>query len=189
MSPVEAEISIVPGPDFTNGSEALAAAIEGADALRGAVAFVSRGGAEVLIQLLEARPQIKATLTARGAPVSDPGALALLEKRGVEVSLVVGVEAMTFHPKLWLAVSTDGLAVLSGSGNLTQGGMKSNREQFELRWIPAAQEAAIAAQQERFDGLSDGAIRLPELRGTGVLVNLGGLYRRGAKRSSAPRRG
>jgi hypothetical protein len=45
--------------------------------------------------------------------------------------------------------------------------MKSNREQFELYWIPSAQEAAIAAQRGRLDGLSEGAVRLPELRGTG----------------------
>lgn len=164
---MEAKTSIVPGPELTSGCEALAAALEGADELRGAVAFVTRSGAEVLLELLETCPQIKAELTARGAPVSDPAALGLLEERGVEVSLVVGVKASSFHPKLWLAASEGGLAVLSGSGNLTQGGMKSNREQFELRWIPSAQEAAIAAQRERLDALSDGAVRLPELRGTG----------------------
>jgi hypothetical protein len=100
MSAMEPETLIVPGPELTSGCEALAAALEGAGELRGAVAFVSRSGAEVLLELLEACPRVKATLTARGAPVSDPAALALLEERGVEVSLVVGVKASSFHPKL-----------------------------------------------------------------------------------------
>jgi hypothetical protein len=77
------------------------------------------------------------------------------------VSLVVGKEAARFHPKLWLAHQQDGaLRVLSGSGNLTAGGLRDNDEQFDLLQVAADDTAAIAAQGARFAELTRAAVPL-----------------------------
>lgn len=59
------------------------------------------------------------------------------------------------------------LAVLSGSGNLTQGGLEDNDEQFELIRMPLDTEEA-AKHEERFLELTAGAYRLETIEGTVV---------------------
>lgn len=81
--------------------------------------------------------------------------------------MVIGRDASAFHPKLWLARSNDRLSVLSGSGNLTQGGLVDNKEQFELSQMPIKSEAAHR-QEARFDNLVLGAVRLDEVVDTTV---------------------
>jgi hypothetical protein len=88
----------------------------------------------------------------------------LQEDIGASVSVITGPEAITFHPKLWLLEGGDGLHVLSGSGNLTEGGLFANREQFELFAI--SDEDGIEAQWQRFTALTDDAIALAEMVGS-----------------------
>jgi hypothetical protein len=82
------------------------------------------------------------------------------------VSVVVGSNAERFHPKLWLAHRPEGLSVVSGSGNLTAGGMQANDEQFELLELSPDEGDAIAEQEERFARLVASAVDLDQVRGT-----------------------
>ncbi len=70
-------------------------------------------------------------------------------------------DAAGFHPKLWLVRSASTVSVLSGSGNLTQGGLVSNVEQFELsehqRGSPESDE-----NERRFMSLTSAARPLEE---------------------------
>jgi hypothetical protein len=77
---------------------------------------------------------------------------------------MVGPAAHRFHPKMWLLSGDEGLWVLSGSGNLTAGGLRENREQFEI--VRASDAASIQAQEERFRTLTTGAVPLEEFEGS-----------------------
>jgi len=132
-----------------------------------AVAFVSRTGVESLCALLEAHRNVEdVLLVTRGAPITDPDALLTLrEETDASISLVTGPDAPLFHPKLWILEGEDEtLDVLSGSGNLTDGGLSRNREQFETAHLDEPQ--AIDAQWRRFAALTHGAITLEEMLGS-----------------------
>jgi|SRR5689334_14565613 len=89
----------------------------------------------------------------------------LRDQTGASISLVTGPEAVLFHPKLWLLEGREGtLEVVSGSGNLTAGGLCDNREQFEIAHVTDAQE--IEAQWNRFAALTEGAVTLEEMLGS-----------------------
>jgi hypothetical protein len=125
------------------------------------VAFVTLSGVELLSDLLQRHPGVEEiSITARAAPITEPAALlALRDRLGADVSVIAGPVAAQFHPKLWLLANARGeLQVLSGSGNLTGGGMHGNREQFEIGKVSDA--AAIEAQERRFEELTGGAIPL-----------------------------
>ncbi len=85
----------------------------------------------------------------------------------MDVSVVIGQHAAAFHPKLWLLVSRDTITVLSGSGNLTEGGLTTNDEQFELLEAGVAGEAA-AAHETRFVHLTRHAVPLDDIQGTAI---------------------
>jgi hypothetical protein len=155
----------VPGEEYQNGYEALEQLSAGATRAWAAVAFVTSSGAELVAGLLAERPDLKLSIAARGAPVSEPEALVSLAEIGVEVSLIVGADAFRFHPKLWLLAGAEELHVLSGSGNLTNGGMRGNAEQFECFSFAAESEEA-RLQIERLEHLSRGAVELEALRAT-----------------------
>jgi hypothetical protein len=156
----------VPGGRWTSGRKALAQLLEGATSVRAAVAFVSDEGVKTFGKLLKEQapstPHVE--IVARGAPITDPHALRKLRDRyGVKVSVVAGGDAGRFHPKLWLIDTGDALHVLSGSGNLTAGGLEGNAEQFEA-WTAGADERK--EQIERFAKLTGGAILLDRFEET-----------------------
>src|SRR4051812_32002367 len=104
-----------------------------AERVDAAVAFVTGSGVQVLRELLaESGTPAKLRIVVRGGPVSDPDAVIALADLGANVRVVMGVHAPQFHPKLWISSSADWTFVLSGSGNLTAGGLDQNHEQFEL---------------------------------------------------------
>jgi hypothetical protein len=151
-------VEIVPSDGLENGESALAALLAGAISLRAAVAFATVGGVDLLASALSGHPGLdQVEVVARGAPVTEREALLKLrDDLGASVSVLAG---STFHPKLWLAPQSDGsLMALSGSGNLTVGGMRKNREQFDLARFEDSGE--MAAQLSRFEALTRDAIPL-----------------------------
>lgn len=159
---------IVPSQVHPDGLTALGEILQGARTISAAVAFVTESGVERLGQLLEEAGSPEAEIVARAGGVTSPDALlALRDEFGVDVSVVIGRDASAFHPKLWLARSNDRLSILSGSGNLTEGGLVVNKEQFELSQMPIESEAAHR-QEARFDKLVLGAVRLNEVVDTTI---------------------
>jgi hypothetical protein len=124
-----------------------------AERLDVAVAFVTGSGVQVLRALLaESGTPAKFRIVVRGGPVSDPDAVIALADLGADVRVVMGAQAPRFHPKLWISSSADWTRVLSGSGNLTAGGLDQNHEQFELLSLRLPdRELEAAAHQERWD--------------------------------------
>jgi hypothetical protein len=148
----------VPSPQFGTAEAALDWLLDGARRLQGAIAFATCGGVEILAGILARHEVQEVSLVVRGAPITEPEALLELRELGVEVAVIVGQDAARFHPKLWLAErSADSLAILSGSGNLTAGGLRGNREQFELDEITGD---GVAEQRQRYELLTAGAIPL-----------------------------
>ena len=157
----------VPSPQLPNGEAALDSLMGKTRSIRAAVAFVTRGGVDLLSGLLDRHPHIEnVSIVARGAPITEPSALlALRDQLNVDVAVLTGAEAARFHPKVWLLHETTGeLWVLSGSGNLTAGGLHGNREQFEI--LHVVDSAAVEAQEERLDALTEDAIPLDHFEGS-----------------------
>lgn len=80
---------------------------------------------------------------------------------------MIGRDASRFHPKLWLARSSERLSVLAGSGNLTSAGLLENDEQFDLFQFPIDSVEA-SRQTERFERLTERAVRLDEVVDTTI---------------------
>jgi len=157
---------LVPSQHWPNGLAALEAAAEGAHSLSVAVAFVTEGGVAKLAEVLEPLGDLDIEVVARAGGVTTPTALqALRDRLGAEVSLAIGRHSMRFHPKLWLARTETELRVLSGSGNLTSGGLEENIEQFELTRMPLKSEEATK-QEERFVELTAGTYLLETIEDT-----------------------
>lgn len=98
--------------------------------------------------------------------LTDPLAVEQLADAGLAVRCVVddaALEAARFHPKLYLAARTDALVVLSGSANLTGGGLSGNVEQYEELTVPDP-SAWADAQRERYERLWDLGVPLETLR-------------------------
>jgi len=130
---------LVPSRETPDALTAFRAMLRGASWLHGAVAFVSQRGVDLLAGVLEevGTPTVKVVV--RGAPITDPQAVLELDARlGAEVRVVLGERAPGFHPKLWVSQTEETTWVLSGSGNLTAGGLHANDEQFELLRFPRA---------------------------------------------------
>lgn len=154
---------LVPSERFPNGLAALEHLIVGATSISAAVAFVTDSGVRRLGELLSPNRGAAVEVVARGAGVTSPEALlALRDDLGVEVSGVMGRHAAAFHPKLWLVRAPGQLSVLSGSGNLTEGGLVDNEEQFEVIHLSTDTDAA-QAHEARFDALTANAIPLDDL--------------------------
>ena len=157
---------LVPSPDWDDALSALDRVMKDKRAISAAVAFVSRTGVSALSDLLKRHPSIEEIqIVARGAPITDPDALLMLrDDLGASVSVVTGAAALSFHPKLWLIEGDKDLHVVSGSGNLTAGGLSGNREQFEV--VEVSDEKKIGEQWRRFGTLTAEAITLEELVGS-----------------------
>ena len=108
--------------------------------LRAAVAFVTLGGVK-----------------------AEPEALERLGQSGASVRAVIGRRAIGFHPKLWVSEGPNAVEVLSGSGNLTEGGMTGNDEQFEL--LRFGEDERTATQRARIEAFLSYGIPISELRG------------------------
>ena len=159
---------LVPSGRWPNGLAALEAVLEDARSVSVAVAFVTEAGAMKLAELIGTPGEVEIEIVARAGGVTTPAALQMLrDQLGAQVSVAIGRESMRFHPKLWLARSESELTVLSGSGNLTQGGLEDNDEQFELTRLPTTSEEA-AEQEERFIELTAGSHLLEDVEGTVV---------------------
>jgi HKD family nuclease len=151
----------IPGSRWVSGEAALDELLNGATSVKAAIAFVTRGGVGVLHDLVTKYPSIETIeIVARGAPITEPEALLELRDRlQASVRVVTGAESQHFHPKLWLAeTGSSELRVLSGSGNLTTGGLRGNKEQFER--FTVADSATTQAQIERFDRLTTDSVEL-----------------------------
>lgn len=159
---------LVPSQQWPSGLTALEAAIEDASSLSVAVAFVTESGVAQLGEVLEPLGELDLEVVARAGGVTTPAALQTLRDRlGAQVSVAIGTDSMRFHPKLWLARSQSELRVLSGSGNLTAGGLEENVEQFELTKMPLKSAEAIE-QEERFVELTAGTYLLETVEGSVV---------------------
>ncbi len=166
MSPPPSRI--VPSDELSDGLSALRWSMDGAHSVSAAVAFVTASGVELLAQLLAEMEVEEMELVARAADVTDPDALLTLkEPHGVQVSVLIGRAATSFHPKLWLCRTNDQLRVVAGSGNLTAGGLVGNQEQFEVLSLPS-DSAEAQAQEERFALLVAGAVSLEEVEGSAI---------------------
>jgi HKD family nuclease len=159
---------LIPSDDYPNGFAALEAALQDAQSVSVAVAFVTETGVGKLAELIEPLGKIELEVVARAGGVTTPAALqALRDHLGAQVSVAIGLDSVRFHPKLWLVRSKSELAILSGSGNLTQGGLSDNDEQFEFTRMPLDSGEA-AEQEERFIELTAGVHLLETVEGTTV---------------------
>lgn len=148
-------------------SERLGAALERSDRFEFAVAYAKSSGVGQLLGM--GLPRRSRAVVGLGFGLSDPLAIERLDESGVEVRCAVDsavLESTTFHPKLYLASRPNELVVLSGSANLTGGGLRGNVEQYEeLRCGVPSEEAH--AQHARFDALWDYGAPLRDLRRSG----------------------
>lgn len=141
------DLKLVPSRNLTNGRAALERMLSGAKWLHGAVAFVTESGVDLLGELVDDAgvPPEGVRLVARGAPITEPQALlAFADRLEAEVRVVSGPDALAFHPKLWISRTDRETWVLSGSGNLTAGGLATNAEQFELMRFPHTRATVTA---------------------------------------------
>jgi hypothetical protein len=100
---------------------------------------------------------------------------------------VIGRDAAAFHPKLWLFRSAESLTVLSGSGNLTHGGLVDNNEQFEIVRVELNSDEA-AAHEERLDRLTANAIPLDDVEGSTLWLEWESVIKRQRRYREAIRR-
>jgi HKD family nuclease len=153
-------VELVPSEQWPNGGAALEVVLADARSVSVAVAFVTVSGAKRLLELFEPLGDIDVELVAQAGGVTSPEALQKVRDRlGAQVSVVIGRDSARFHPKLWLVRSEQELVVLAGSGNLTEGGLERNVEQFELTRMPIESEEA-SAHEERFLELTADAYSL-----------------------------
>jgi hypothetical protein len=156
----------VPSEQWPNGGAALEEALADARSVSAAVAFVTPSGAKWLLELLEPLDNVHVELIAQAGGVTSPEALQeIRDHLGAEVSVVIGRDSARFHPKLWLVRGDQELVVLAGSGNLTQGGLEQNVEQFELTRLTIESEVA-SAHEERFLELTADAYSLDTVEGS-----------------------
>ena len=145
----------------------LEAALDGAERLEFAVAYAKTSGTGALLRL--PIPRASRAVVGLGFGLSDPPAVEQLSTAGLEVRVVGDSAAATaerFHPKLYLASRSRELVVLSGSANLTGGGLSSNVEQYEeLTFADPSDEAD--EQRNRFEALWDHGTPLEALRRSG----------------------
>jgi HKD family nuclease len=159
---------LVPSDNNENAITTIENVIDGHAAIRVAVAFVTSSGVERLAAVLAGTENVALELTARAADVTEPQALlSLRDELGADVSVVIGRHARAFHPKLWLIERTGVLVVISGSGNLTEGGLVHNDEQFEVTEYEAGGSEA-GAHHDRFELLTRHAQPLDVVENTAI---------------------
>jgi hypothetical protein len=159
---------LVPSKELPNGRSALQGALSDGAVIRAAVAFVTRAGVAELTESLSLHRDVTLEITARAQDATEPEALlALRDRLGADVSVVIGRHASAFHPKLWLIGGAKETIVIAGSGNLTGGGLLTNDEQFELTRLPSG-DPMIAAHHDRLDHLTRHALALDVIEGSAI---------------------
>lgn len=144
----------------------LEVALRGARQFDLAVAYAKVSGAARLLS--EEIPAGRAVV-GLGFGLTDPPAVEQLAAAGMDVKCVVdadGLPASRFHPKLYLAARAGTLTVLSGSADLTSGGMGYNVEQYE-EFELSDPSAAADQQRERFERIWQHGTPLIDLRRSG----------------------
>lgn len=159
---------LVPSARHPNGLSILQDLITDDCHVRAAVAFVTRTGVRLLHDVVAARSSVTISLTARAADVTEPEALIdLRDNLAADVFVVIGRRARAFHPKLWIIDRPDAVFVLSGSGNLTNGGLVNNEEQFEvLQFSP--DDPAVEEHAGRIDRLVRHRLPLEHVEGSAI---------------------
>ncbi len=148
--------------------------------IRAAVAFVTRSGVDHLASVLDGVHVNSLEITARAADVTEPEALkALRDQIAADVSVVIGKHAREFHPKLWMVTRSDKVVVISGSGNLTYGGLVANNEQFEIIEL-ALGDPAIRAHHDRLDALTGHAVALDAVENAAIWKEWGAVRKKQA---------
>lgn len=118
-----------------------------------AVAYAKRSGAELIRDA--GLPVRSRFVIGTGFALTDPLAVETLAEAGADVRLVIGSEQFSpneFHPKIYLVRRGDLLVVISGSANLSRGGLESNVEQYE-EWTMPLSSSEAHEQSSRFDAL------------------------------------
>ena len=131
-----------------------------------AYAYAKSSGVAELISLNP--PTSSRMVLGLGFGLTDPAAVDRLDESGFDVRVVPdgAVSASTFHPKLSLIERTGELITLSGSGNLTGGGWRTNVEQFEeLHFDDPSRDADD--QRERFERIWELGYGLGTMRRNG----------------------
>ena len=147
--------------------EQLERALDGATRLELAVAYAKTSGVGPLLR--RPPPRGSRAVVGLGFGLSDPPAVEQLASARVDVRVVVDssrLAASQFHPKLYMASRPGQLVVLSGSGNLTGGGLVRNVEQYE-RLLVSDPSAEADLQRQRFEQLWDHGTALDLLRRSG----------------------
>lgn len=152
---------VIPGSRFRDAGAALEAMLEDATVMRIAVAFVSETGIASLATLLErvGRPRTVEVVTraTHTAPGTTAEHLRSIETTlGAETRAFVGAAARAFHPKTFLVRTPLANLTLSGSGNLTLGGLSTNAEQFELLRTRSGPTRIGERQPERYEPVAAG---------------------------------
>ena len=159
---------LIPSEQYEDARAALEAAVADGVFIRAAVAFVTCSGVAEIASILSSVQGAAIEITARAADVTEPEALlALRDDLGADVSVVIGRHARAFHPKLWLLDRPDKTVVISGSGNLTHGGLCSNDEQFEVFEFEPG-DVTIAAHHDRYETLTRNAHPLDAIEGAAI---------------------
>jgi len=139
--------------------DALLDACHGAEAAGGAFAFLSPGGVRLLF-----KAELFKDFIARGSfdllvgvdAITDTGAVRELAavqaespRLGASV-LIPNHPRSIFHPKFAWFDHGNGGVLLTGSGNLTAGGLRWNMEAFSVSNLDAAQMSGLRAQWDAF---------------------------------------
>lgn len=135
-------------------AERMSEAINGSRRLHLAAAYAKSSGVGELLGLDP--PKSSRMVLGLGFGLTDPAAVDRLDEAGFDVRVVPdgAMSASAFHPKLSLIERPSELITLSGSGNLTGGGWRTNVEQFEeLHFDDPSKEADD--QRQRFEQIWD----------------------------------
>ena len=145
----------------------LAVALDGARRLEFAVAYAKTSGVTRLLRW--GIPAGSRAVVGLGFGLSDPLAVEQLADAGVDVRAVADAPELSssqFHPKLYLVSRHQELVVLSGSSNLTGGGLEDNVEQYEEFTFPEPSGQADV-QRERLETMWELGSPLTDLKRSG----------------------
>lgn len=146
----------------------LAEAFQAASELDVAVAYAKLSGVRQLLEL--GLPASSRFLIGTGFALTEPKAVELLHRHGAAVRLFFGdadCSAAGFHLKTYLLRREGQTVCVTGSGNLTSGGLGDNLEQFVEQVLdPNSQEAG--RHSDRFELLWRRGIPLSLAREEGI---------------------
>jgi HKD family nuclease len=161
-------------------------ALHGARGFDVAVAYAKASGVKPLLDL--GLPASSRFLIGTGFALTEPEAVVSLHRRGFPVQLFFGdrdVGPQGFHLKSLLVYRAATLIAITGSGNLTAGGIRDNIEQFVEQLLPLQSHEA-KAHQARYESLWKRSIPLSIARRDGLWESYETAYehRRNAERSA-----